>query len=120
MLKRYVMPCFQSHQHGLEVSDDGYIVQYTDYEALKKEKNELENEVKKLQAQVKELTAAAKAQPVTKGKKKKSVSWAVKVPFDEDDWIFVTEGDEIKVFDSEEEANKFGTIFNTYRVEKVK
>tara|TARA_Y100000310_G_scaffold30061_1_gene28601 strand:- start:4441 stop:4665 length:225 start_codon:yes stop_codon:yes gene_type:complete len=57
----------------------------------------------------------------------KSPRWGVKVPFldSKADWLWVCEENKIedqnwpivKTFDTEQEADKYGQIFKTYRVE---
>jgi len=94
--KRYIMPCFVSHNHGLLESAEGYIVQASDYDELLKENARLKNsdlnaENIKLKKEIADLQKQLKAASKKKSSGKKTTKYSVKVPIDEDEWIFVVD-----------------------------
>jgi hypothetical protein len=123
MVKRYKMPCFEKDRHGLEEDPRGYIVQASDYDALVTETNNLRNEVESLRRQLTEALKAAADAAKDTGKKKAPVGkWAIKIPIDEEDWIFVTDLSEggIQTYPTKAEAEKAGTTFGQFRIEKLR
>lgn len=132
--KRYTMPCFISHNHGLTEAADGYIVNASDYDLLVEENKKLRlknpptkevdnsgltEEILKL----KEEIAALKRQlAVAKKGGRKTVKYALKVPMDEDEWIFVTDvsTEETVTYDTQVEAEEAGKKWGQFKIEKVK
>lgn len=125
MVKRYTMPCHVSHRHGLAEDPKGYIVQASDYDILYNEKTKLEEKSVLLQKQINELQRKyedLEKQKNPKIAKKKKGGWVVKVPVDEDEWIYLTDlkTDEKMIFETEEEAEKYGSLQGIHQVEKIK
>ena len=125
MVKKFTMPCHASHRHGLAEDVNGYIVQASDYDSLYNEKTKLEEKSVLLQKQINELQRKyedLEKQKNPKIAKKKKGGWVVKVPVDEDEWIYLTDlkTNERMVFETEEEAVKYGALQGVHKVEKIK
>jgi hypothetical protein len=125
MVKRFTMPCHVSHRHGLLEQANGYIIQASDYDVLFGEKTKLEERNALLQKQLNELQKkyeVLEKQKNPKVAKKKKGGWIVKVPVDEDEWIYLTDlaTNERMIFETEEEAVKYGTLQGVHKVEKIK
>lgn len=122
IVKRYKLPCFVTHRHGLQEAPDGYIVNAADYDALAAEVKKINNENESLKSQLKEAIAAAAAAELSGGKKKKTNGkWAIKVPIDEDEWVFVKDltNGSMETYSTRAEAEKAGAVHGMFRVEKV-
>ena len=134
--KRYIMPCFISHNHGLTESAEGYIVNASDYDLLLEENKKLKSKAPAAPKEIensgfadeiiklKEEIASLKKQLASskKSNNRKTVKYSLKVPMDEDEWIFVTDVsiEEVVRYDTLAEAEEAGKKWGQYKIEKVK